>query len=224
MPRESVEIAAPALPANWSAKQTSNSEAFRPYLLFLSEACDVFGGRAEEFYRDVLSALADLARASGRELIVKLHAAESESERTAMVDRVLSPEQRAVAHIVAGPLTEDLLANTWFGITILSTAAFECAVRGIPCFLCKWLEFSPHGYVEQFIRFGVAAGLNDPNEIQAIPEYLRARVAKPGVSNEIKNIYWQPAAPGRLRQIVTSSNKTVQGSKLIASGMVPRND
>ncbi len=69
-----------------------------------------------------------------------------------------------VTLLVSGPLTEDLLAKAWFGITILSTVATECAVRGIPCFLCKWLESWPYGYVEQFIRFGVGIGLNHPEK------------------------------------------------------------
>jgi hypothetical protein len=203
VPRERVEIAAPVLPANWNGLDQSNCEEFRPYLLFFSEACEVAGGRQEEFYRDILPPLADLALATGRKLVVKLHPVESEPERASMLARILSPEQKAATFVVSGPLTEDLLAQAWFGITILSTVAMECAVRGIPCFLCKWLDFSPYGYVEQFIRFGVGIGLDGPGEIARIPEYLKKNPA----SAEVRKNCWQPAAPERLRERLTASSK-----------------
>jgi hypothetical protein len=203
VPQEKVEIGAPALPANWAGSGQSNREDFRPYLIFFSELSEVSGGRPEEFYRDILPPLADLALAMGRELIVKLHPAESKTERTATLARLLSSRQRAATRIVSGALTEDLLAKTWFGITILSTVAMECAVRAIPCFLCKWLEFWPYGYVEQFIRFGVGIGLNDPSEIEKMPQYLQQHSA---TENVMENC-WQPAAAGRLRELLTTSRE-----------------
>jgi hypothetical protein len=203
VPPERVEIAAPALPANWDTVENSRQESIRPYILFVSEACDVTGGRQEEFYRDILPPLADLARTTGRKLLVKLHPAESERERAGMLARILSAEQKGATLVVSGPLTEDLLAKAWFGITILSTVAMECAVRGIPCFLCQWLESWPYGYVQQFIQFGVGIELKGPDEIARIPQYLRAN----SVSAEVKKNCWQPAAPGRLRELFTKSRK-----------------
>jgi hypothetical protein len=203
VPRERVEIGAPALPLNWSGLQ-SNGQTVRPNVLFISEAYDVSGGRPEEIYRDVLPRLADLALATGRKLIVKLHPAESKRERASTLARILSAEQKEVSLIVSGPLTEDLLSRTWFGITILSTVAVECAIRGIPCFLCKWLESWPYGYVEQFIRFGVGIGLNGPDEIQKIPEYLEQHP----VSVDLSENCWEPVAAGRLQEILTSSRNT----------------
>jgi hypothetical protein len=200
VPREKVEIAAPALPANENRLEKSNGQSFRPYILFISEVVEVGGGRPEEFYREVLPPLADLARATGRKLIVKVHPAESERERSSILARVLSAEQKAATSIESGPLTEDLLAKAWFGITILSTVAIECAIRGIPCFLCKWLESWPYGYVEQFIRFGIGIGLNHPSEISKIPEYLEQH--RPGA--DILENCWQPAAAGRLRELLTT--------------------
>jgi hypothetical protein len=202
VPQESVEIGAPALPANWNGIERSNGKTPRPYLLFISEAYDVLGGRPREFYQDILPPLANLALATGRELIVKLHPAESENERARMLEKILSAEQKTVTRIVSGPLSEELLAKTWFGITILSTVAMECAVRGIPCFLCKWLEFWPYGYVEQFIRFGAGIGLDHPSEIEKIPEYLRN-----SLSREVSERCWQTAAAGRLRELLTTSRK-----------------
>jgi hypothetical protein len=203
VPQQKVEIGAPAMPKTWNGVEPANRQAFRPYILFISEASDVSGGRPEEFYRDVLPPLADLALASGRELIVKLHPAESERQRTDALARILSARQKTVTRIVTGPLTEDLLAKAWFGITILSTVAIECAVRGIPCFLCKWLEFWPYGYIEQFIHFGAGVGLNDPSEIERIPEYLQQH--PPGA--DVRENCWQPVAAGRLRQLLSSSRK-----------------
>jgi hypothetical protein len=202
VPQESVEIGAPALPANWNGIERSNGETSRPYLLFISEAYDVWGGRAREFYQDILPPLADLALATGRELVVKLHPAESKRERATMVAQILSPGQLKCTRVLSGPLTEEVLAKAWFGITILSTVAVECAVRGIPCFLCKWLEFMPYGYVEQFIRFGAGIGLDHPSEIEKIPEYLRNPV-----SREVSERCWQTAAAGRLRELLTTSRK-----------------
>jgi hypothetical protein len=203
VPPERVEIAAPALPANWAASENPDRQDFRPYLLFFSEACEVSGGRQEEFYRDILPPLADLALATGRELIVKLHPAESERERANMVARILTPKQKGVTRVVYGPLTEDLLAKAWFGIAILSTVAMECAVRGVPCFLCKWLEFWPYGYVDQFIRYGVGIGLNDPSQIRRIPDLLEHYLP----SAKVRGNCWSPAAPGRLRELMAGSRK-----------------
>jgi hypothetical protein len=202
VPREKVEIAAPALPANWNEPEKSNHATFRPYILFISEVLDVGGGRPEEFYRDIVPPLADLAMATGRKLIVKLHPAESERERASVLARILSAEQQAVTRIVSGPLTEDLLAKAWFGITIRSTVAMECAIRGIPCFLCKWLEAWPYGYVEQFIRFGIGIGLNDPSEIGKIPQYLEQHL----VGADVRENCWQPANAGRLRELLATTH------------------
>ncbi|MGA3348013.1 MAG: hypothetical protein ABSC33_03270 [Candidatus Sulfotelmatobacter sp.] len=203
VPREKVEICAPALPASWEGRG-SRDQNVPPNILFISEALDVGYARTGEFYRDILPPLAELARGTGRKLIVKLHPAESKSQRTDIVARILSPEQRKITQIVDGPLTESLLASTWFGVTILSTVAMECAVRGIPCFLCKWLESWPYGYVEQFIRFGVGIGLNNPGEIQKIPQYLEQYA----VAADVVDDCWRSAAPGRLREIVMSSQKS----------------
>jgi len=205
VPRDRVEIGAPALPATWNASQITTRHESKPYLLFLSELFETEGGRAEEYYRDVLPVLAELALSTERKLVVKLHPMESERERAGMLARMLSPRQKDVTRIVSGPLTEELLAQAWFGITIFSTVATECAVRGIPCFLCKWLEFWPYGYVEQFIRFGVGIGLNHPSEIKRIPEYLENNL----VSKDARENCWQPAAEGRLRELLTTFPQVV---------------
>ena len=65
VPQERVEIAAPALPENWNTLDKTNRQDFKPYILFFSEACDVSGGRQEEFYRDILPPLAELSDGGG---------------------------------------------------------------------------------------------------------------------------------------------------------------
>jgi hypothetical protein len=202
VPKEKVEIAAPALPPNWTGSENFKRDTFRKNILFISEAFDVAGGRPEEFYGDILPPLADLALRTGRTLIVKLHPAESARERTNILSRILSQEQARSTRIVSGPLTENLLAQAWFGITVLSTVATDCAVRGIPCFLCKWLEFVPYGYVEQYVRFGVGFALKHPDEIGKIPQYLQQYEA----SAEARENCWQPAAAGRLRELLTTAH------------------
>jgi hypothetical protein len=216
VPSERVEIGAPIFPKNWDQLTKSRTQDFQPYILFLSEAVDQAGGRTQEFYRDILPPLADLAFSTGRKLIVKLHPAEGERERAAMIARILSAEQKSVTSIVSGPLTEELLTKAWFGITILSTVAMECAVRGIPCFLCTWLECWPYGYVEQFMRFEVGIGLTGPDEIRKIPEYLQQK----SVSANVRKDCWSPAAPGRLRQILTSSDRGFTTVEATAAGKV----
>ena len=122
-----------------------------------------------EFYRDVLPSLADLAIQHGRELIVKLHPAESLAERTKFANEVLSENQRKVTRVVAGRLDTNFLSSIWFGVTVLSTVAVECAVQNIQCFLCRWLEFWPYGYIDQFLRFGVGIGLERAEDMARIP-------------------------------------------------------
>ena len=203
VPQDRVEIAAPASPTDWQGMEKSNRDIFRPHILFISEAYEAGGGRAKEFYRDILPLLANLALSNRRTLIVKLHPGESKHERGGMLASILSPQQKTATRIVTGPITEDLLANAWFGITVLSTVATECAMRGVPCFLCRWLESWPYGYVDQFIRFGVGIGLNDPSEIQNIPEYLQ----KYEPSAEARENCYQRVAPGHLRELLSASSR-----------------
>jgi hypothetical protein len=214
VPEGSVEIAAPAVAWNDGAGKSET----KSNILFISEAYDVGHGRAQEFYRDLLPPLAELAMRNGRKLIVKLHPAESKSERASMVARILPGHLRKAMNIVSGPLTEEIFGSTWFCVTILSTVAVECAIRGIPCFLCKWLEFSPYGYIEQFICFGVGIGLNKPAEIADIPEYLEAHPRAEGLSEVMRNC-WQPATADRLREYISASKRSAKGGSAEAEAV-----
>lgn len=197
VPADRVEIGAPALPASAKPRHQWSNHSCRSHILFISEPFEDAGGRGKEFYSEVLPPLADLALTSGRTLVVKLHPMESRVERSATVAKILTPLQKSVTIIVDGPLAEDLLAQTWFGITVLSTVVTECAVRGIPCFLCRWLEYFPYGYVDQFIRFGAGIALRGPREIETIPKILAQYSSRP----EVSSACWQAANPERLMDL-----------------------
>ncbi len=134
--------------------------------------------------------------------MVKLHPFESQRERRGLIEKILSREQQAITTLVSGTLSDDLLQKTWVGITVLSTAATECAARGIPSFLCGWLEYSHYEYIEQFERFGVGQVLRSPVEIAEIPQLIR-RYRQPEVSSNL----WQPVTSARLQELFSGARK-----------------
>src|SRR3989454_5020636 len=199
VPEENVEIGAPADCSPMCVQRNGDSA---PFITFFSEPYEVASARVEEFYRDLLPPLADMALKTGRKLVVKLHPFESQRERQRLINRILTAEQQLVATVVIGALSEDLLQRTWAGITVLSTAASECAVRGIPSFLCGWLEYSHYGYIEQFERFGVGQVLRSPEEIAEIPQLIR-HYRQPEVSSNL----WQPVTSARLQELFSGAKK-----------------
>ncbi len=199
VPNVNVEIGAPA---DWSPTCVRRDGDSAPFITFFSEPYEVASARTDEFYRDLLPRLADLALKAGRKLVVKLHPFESRRERQRLINRILTAEQQQIATVVSGALSEDLLQRTWAGITVLSTAASECAVRGIPSFLCGWLEYSHYGYIEQFERFGVGQVLRSPVEIAEIPQLIR-RYRQPEVSSNL----WQPVTSARLQELFSGARK-----------------
>ena len=199
VPEEKVELGAPGrLPA--LNVQRDREQA--PFITFFSEPYEVASARTAEFYRDLLPPLADMALKTGRKLVVKLHPFESQRERRGLIEKILSREQQAITTLVSGTLSDDLLQKTWVGITVLSTAATECAARGIPCFLCGWLEYSRYGYIEQFERFGVGQVLRSPEEIAEIPQLIR-HYRQPEVSSNL----WQPVTSARLQELFSGARK-----------------
>ena len=216
IPGDGVEIGAPALD---EAPRVQSNQGQKSKILFFSEAYEVAGGRAQGFYGDILPRLADLAISRNCELIVKLHPSESTAERTRLLTGILSPAQQRVTRVVDGPLTADLLDEAWFGITVMSTVAVECALRQIPCFLCTWLEAWPYGYVDQFTRFGVGIRLQAPNEIRQIPDILKNYQP----SDSPRENCWKLIAPQRLRKLAIEKEKTrspvTADERIVASSM-----
>jgi hypothetical protein len=199
VPEEKVEIGAPGCSSVEDVRRDRDSA---PFITFFSEPYEVASARTDEFYRDLLPRLADLALKTRRQLTVKLHPFESRRERQRLINRILTAEQQQVATIVSGALSEELLQKTWAGITVLSTAATECAARGIPAFLCGWLEYSHYGYIEQFERFGVGQVLRSPEEIAEIPQLIR-HFRRP----EILSNLCQPVTSARLQELFSGAGR-----------------
>ena len=193
-----VEVGAP-LRARVSAIHQSLKDSSP--IVFFSEPYETFSGRGSEIYRDILPPLADLAAHARRKLIVKLHPAESERERSTIVRKILTPAQRECVSVRSGVLAPEFLAQIWFGVTVLSTVAIECAQLGVPCFLCDWLEFWPYGYIDQFVRFGVGFRLKNAAELRNIPEILRTSRVPSSREADLST----PIDPHRLEELLTGN-------------------
>ena len=170
LPGERVVIGGPSPPVRGSAREHRQPE--KTSVMFFSEPYEVVGMRAEEVYRELLPPLCQLARASGRDVVIKLHPFESLSQRRRMVQDILTAEDGRLVTVVDGPLTDELLAQAWFGITVESTTVMDCLQNGIQCFLCGWLTLWPFEYVQQYARFGVGEVLQSVEEVAGIPGRL----------------------------------------------------
>jgi hypothetical protein len=197
VPRKQVEIGAPI--QKHSSAEISSEQ--RDKVVFFSEPYEMAGGRTAEFYREVLPSLAEIAAATDRELVIKLHPQESLRERQELVKGALSSEQLKLVRLVEGPLSEKLLAKTWFAVTVLSTAALDCTLRGIPVFLCGWLDYSTYQYVEQFSRFGAGTRMNSPGGLGEIPNLVDK--FSPVDTRDL----WESIAPGRLEQLLAARER-----------------
>lgn len=170
LPLEKVVIGAPSEGGPSSVRGTESVK--RDSIFFFSEPYDVAGMRADEVYRELLPPLCRVASENGRRLVVKLHPFESLAQRKKILREVLPTRDRTIVSVIDGPLTPELMARAWFGITVESTTAIDCLRNGIACFLCGWLSLSPFGYAQQFARFGVGQALEDVQEILEIPHRL----------------------------------------------------
>ncbi len=190
-----IEIGAPGVPK----VQRSPSLNMRESIVFFSEPFEVALGRTAEIYRDVLPKLIDLAQHCGKQLVVKLHPAESLHGRKSLAARVLTRTQMERIEWRTGRLSPELLDNTWFGVAVLSSVAMDCLVHGVPCFLCEWLDLWPYGYVSQYRKFGVGVELSAPEEIERVPDILAGWRLDPKVSEDC----WQTISSERLRELLT---------------------
>lgn len=174
----------------------------KPHIVFFSEDYEVSGARVAEFYRSVLPPLAKLAAENEKELILKLHPTENLRDRRRIALSVLTAEEFRRLSIVEGPLAEDLMTQAWFAVAGISTTAVECAMRGVPVFLCAWLENWPCGYLDQFAKFGVGMKLSNSGEIQQIPALVQD--FKPCDPRQL----WTRVDAGELDNILTGSAVT----------------
>jgi hypothetical protein len=197
LPEEKVEIGAPSLPPKRRTKMLDEKSS----IVFFSEPYALDGGRCREFYRELIPPLADLALRMNRELVVKLHPMESLWERRKFVNSALARRHRDNVRIVEGLLSEQLLDRTSFAITVQSTAAVDCTIRGIPVFVCAWLDYSHYGYLDQFIRFRAGTPLRSIAEIASIPSLLE------NFSAPDPDDLWQTISSEKLAQLLTEPSK-----------------
>lgn len=182
LPAEKVVIA--PLPSEQREADSQAGQSRGTSMIFFSEPYDVGGTRVEEVYGEILPELFRLATSNQRELVVKLHPFESRNQRKRIIANVLGPEAAKAVNIVDGPLTSELLAQAWFGVTVESTTVIDCLQNGVCCFLCGWLSLSPFGYAQQYARFGIGEILDEATQIAQIPErverfYATAREPMP---------------------------------------------
>ena len=150
----------------------SSNPAERDWIVFYSEAYELSLGRTQSFYAELLPELCQLARRMNRKVIVKLHPFESLRMRKALVDRLLSAEQRSLVEMREGPMTPDLFERAWFSLTVESSVAVESTANGVPCFLCSWFDASWYDYGKQYAKYFAGYPLDSPHRIREIPQLL----------------------------------------------------
>jgi hypothetical protein len=222
VPEERISLGAPPEPAI-SAGLASPWSRDRPSILFFSEPYELYSGRTATFYREVLPALCTLARTHGRRVRVKLHPFESLAERSRLVDSVLDESQRKLVDVTTEPMSARLLQEIWFSVTVESSVAVECALAGLPSFLCGWFDLDLYCYGRQFEQFGAAIALRSPEEVLGIPERLLSRGPNHGVAQRLR----QPLTAEQLDRILSGTEgkpattvrgqgKSARPSRLIA--------
>jgi hypothetical protein len=200
---EKIEIGAPSLRQGINVRKGINKGAGhrKGSIVFFSEPYALDGGRCREFYSELLPPLVDLTSRMNLDLVVKLHPMESERERRKLLDAALPARKVGSVQVVAGALSEELLNRTSFALTVQSTAAVDCAIRGIPVFLCKWLDYSYYGYIHQFIRYGAGVPLRSPADIAKLPDMLEKFPAP------ARTDFWQTISREKLERLLTGALK-----------------
>jgi hypothetical protein len=141
-------------------------------IVFFSEPYELYSGRTETLYREVLPGLCAIARQYKRKVVLKLHPFEDADGRSRLVDRILTGDDRQRVEVSTAPMSEQLLGSIWFALTVESSVAVECALAGIPCFLCGWFDLGMQCYGAQYEKFDAARILASPSAIAHIPEML----------------------------------------------------
>jgi hypothetical protein len=183
VPRERIVIGGP--PGSHFASQ---GEGAGTHIVFFSEPYELYYGRTETLYRELLPRLCAIAREHGRKVMVKLHPFESLTVRSQLVERILTDNDRALVEVIADPLSERLLRKIWFSLTVESSVAVECALAGVPSFLCGWFDIDLYSYGKQYERFDAARILDDPADISRVPELMGSQ--RPGA--EVRNRLYTP--------------------------------
>jgi hypothetical protein len=180
VPRERIFVGAP--PGSYFAARGNGAGT---HVVFFSEPYELYYGRTETLYAELLPRLCAVAREHGRKVMVKLHPFESLTVRSELVARVLTDDDRKLVEVTADPVSERLLRKIWFSLTVESSVAVECALAAVPCFLCGWFDIDLYSYGKQYERFGAARILHDPADISRIPALLELERPGAEVRNEL---------------------------------------
>jgi len=191
-PEEKIVIAAPHRAPGIALAEPRN-------IVFFSEPYEVFGYRVSEIYHDVLPVLARTAQSLECSLTIKLHPFESLRERVRLVRQAVPAELQSRIQVLAGALSEQLLQQAQFAVTVSSTAAVDCALQGVPAFLCVWLENHGLRYAEQFVKFGAARPLCRAEQIAEIPTMLK------NVGKISSQDLWRRSESATLRELLTTT-------------------
>jgi len=216
LPVNKVALGAPS-PAHSVAVRSHSpinvEPARKTTIVLFSEPYENIGMRTEEVYRELLPALCRVARETERGVVLKLHPFESFSQRSEIVRAILSPEDRAQVRIVSGPLTEELLSETWAGVTVESTTVLDCAMRGIPCFLCAWLALAPFGYLRQYAKFGAGHVLHNANEVADVARVIAEDSTSGRKTVGDAGFRWQVIEPQQLAQWIGAESPELEARR-----------
>jgi hypothetical protein len=177
--KERIRVGAPASAVRRSFSLWSDDA---PWITFFTEPYETDFWRTEAIYREIMPRLCAVARRAGKTVVLKLHPFESVSQRKRMLNRTLAEEDKQVVTVSGAPLSLEILQNTWCAVTVESTTAFECAIAGIPAFLCGWLCHAYSGYASQFARFHAARMLQFPDQLLQLREMLPDAIPGAGVA------------------------------------------
>jgi hypothetical protein len=196
VPEERIVIGSPT--ASHLSTDSIRGGAERTDVFFFSAPYELHSGRTETFYQELLPNLCEVARRHGRKVVLKLHPFESLRARTKLLDRILNETDRKLVEISTAPMSEQLLRRIWVALTVESSVAVECALAGVPCFLCGWFDLDLYAYGKQYQKFGAAQILESPEQVLCIPESLVARPAGFGGASRL----YQPITPERLAEVL----------------------
>lgn len=204
LPSERVVVGAPG-----HADPANRSSGNRDCIVVFSEAYELFAGRVEDFYREVFPRLCSVARETGRRVVLKLHPFESLRARRRVLQKVLSGKDFQCVEIRSGPLTQELMDRVWCGITVESSVACDCALQGVPCFLCHWFESSWYEYGRQFAKFGAGYLLNSPEELLRIPALVEEFRSTP----EMRGRLVTAIGSARLEEVLSGGKALREGPR-----------
>ncbi|HET9308935.1 MAG TPA: hypothetical protein VFO46_23175 [Candidatus Sulfotelmatobacter sp.] len=156
-----------------------------PWIVFFTEPYEAGFWRAEAVYRDVLPRLCALARKAGKSIVLKVHPFETARQRRRLVKKILNEDDQKLAVVMEAPLSSEILSKTWCAVTVESTVALQCAVAGIPVFLCGWMRHAYSGYALQYVRFGLGYMMESPGDLLRIPQIMNDAMRRADVADRV---------------------------------------